>query len=101
MARSIVTTLLILLIAGAVAQGRHIAWKAEEKPPVSLKDALELAEKELERMPSEYYCVAASLAKTFSQGDWELHFASTAGDSVWVSVGSDSSVRTSKTGFEH
>src|SRR5215469_8322250 len=104
MRRKLILPLLLVLLACAAAEARHIKWKADERPPVSLKEALKLAEAELEHMPltreTDYYCIGASLAKTFSNGDWELHFSSQGGELIWVSVGSDRSVRTTKTGFE-
>ena len=47
------------------------------------------------------YTAGASLAQTFTQGDWELHYATRQGKEMWVSVGSDKSVRKSDQGFEH
>lgn len=95
--------LLLVLLASGVAEARRIRWKPEEKPPVWLKEALDLAAAELDNMKrkreTDYYCIGAELAKTFSNGDWELHFSAQGGESVWVSVGSDKSVRTSKIGF--
>jgi hypothetical protein len=31
-----------------------------------------------------YYCVAASLAKTFTAGEWELHFCRKQAQQVWM-----------------
>ena len=48
-----------------------------------------------------YYFVAASLAKTFTGGDWELHFCRKQGKDMWISVGADKSIRKSDHGFEY
>ena len=91
---------LILLVSG-VACARNIKWKPQEKPPVLLKEALELADGELAKREGKFHCIGASLAKTFSGGDWELRFSTPEGKSLWISVGSDKSVRASTEGFEY
>jgi len=91
---------LILLVSG-VAYARHIQWKPQEKPPVLLKEALELAEGELAKREGKFHCIGASLAKTFSGGDWELKYSTPEGKSLWISVGSDKSVRSSTEGFNY
>ncbi len=97
---------ILLLIActalfGGVAYARRIAWDADQPPPVPLVEAIKLAEGRLKNEKVQYYCIAASLAKTFSQGDWELNFSSKEGKRMTVSVGSDRQVRTSEAGFEY
>ena len=77
----------------------RIAWRITDEPPVSLQSALGLAKAELK--DDSYYCVGASLAQTFTKGDWELHYATKKGKEMWVSVGSDKSVRKSDQGFAH
>ena len=102
--RFVRTGLLFLILGvglGSVAAARYIQWKPEEKPPVLLPAALVLADAELGKKGEEYHCISATLAKTFTGGDWELRYSSAKGKSMWVSVGSDKSVRTSERGFEY
>jgi len=98
--RLIVVLVCCLLVCGS-AYARRIAWKKTDKPPVSLHLAITLAESELEKEPTKYFCIGAFLARTFSEGDWELRFSSEDGKEMRVSVGSDKSVRKSKEGFEY
>src|SRR4051812_30196367 len=65
----------------------RIAWRIADEPPISLQAALELAKAELK--DDSYFCVGATLARTFTQGDWELHYSTKKGKEMWVSVGSD------------
>jgi hypothetical protein len=78
---------------------RRIVWRIADEPPVSLQSALDLAKAELK--DESYFCVGASLAQTFTQGDWELHYATKQGKEMWISVGSDKSVRKSDKGFDY
>lgn len=101
MLRRVVLATGLLLCLGGVTFARYIQWKPSEVPPVSLHDALLLAEKEVEDEKVKYHCIGASLAKTFSGGDWELRFHSPDGRPLWVSVGSDKRVRVSAEGFDY
>ena len=92
-------TLGVLLALGSAAAARNIAWKLTEKPPISLAQALEMAEPQVKREGAEFYCLGASIAKNFSQADWELHYGSASGKQLWISVGSDRQVRVSHQGF--
>jgi hypothetical protein len=92
--------LLVLLLVG-VASARRIAWKPQDKPPVSLSEALKLADEELTKHEGKYHCLGASLAQTFSKGDWELTYSTPEGKPLWISVGSDKSVRVSTEGFSY
>lgn len=98
-------TSFIILAAGllscAFTYARHAEWDKSAKPPVSLQQALEIAETELKNDGIEYFCIGASLANTFSGGDWELHFSSKEGKEMWISVGSDRKPRKSATAFQH
>ncbi|MBN1919029.1 MAG: hypothetical protein JW889_14070 [Verrucomicrobia bacterium] len=85
----------------SVAYARRIMWKSTDEPPVSLRLALALAEAELEKEEVEYYCIAASVAKTFSDGDWAFRFSSKDGKDLWVNVSSDRKVTKSEHGFEY
>ncbi len=89
-----------LLVCGAVF-AKNAGWKNTEKPAVSLRLALTLADTELEKEDVQYFCIGASLARTFTEGDWELRFSSKDGKQMWISVGSDRSIRKSKEGFEY
>jgi len=96
----VVVTGLLLGLTGTAA-ARRIRWKPSEKPPVLLADALALAEAELRKDDRDYYCLGASLAETFTGGDWELQYSAKDGTARWVSVGSDRSVRVSKDPFAY
>ena len=89
------------LLLGGVAYARRIAWEATQPPPVPLGEAVKLAEDRLKGETVHYFCIGASLAKTFSDGDWELSFSSKEGKRMTVSVGSDRQVKTSEQGFEY
>jgi len=103
--------LFVLLLLGGVASARRIAWKPQEKPPVLLSEALALAEGELAKQEGakpegakreeKFHCIGASLAQTFSRGDWELIYCTPEGKSLWISVGSDKSVQVSTKGFSY
>jgi hypothetical protein len=92
---------LLLSILCTTAYARRIMWRIDEEPPVSLHEAVLLAETELASEKTPYFCIGASLAKTFSEGDWELRFSSKKGEEIYVSVGSDRKVRKSKGMFEY
>jgi hypothetical protein len=100
MKRLILLTIGLMLLSGAV-YARRIAWVAKEKPPLSLADAIKLAETRLQEEKIQYFCIGASLAKTFSGGDWELNFSSKQGKQMTVSVGSDRNVRASEYRFDY
>lgn len=102
MYRRTILLVAFLLMLGGVAYARRIAWKPNEKPPVSLAEAAKLADVEAAKQEdAELFCISVSLAKTFSGGDWEFRYSSAKGKHFWVSVGSDKSVRTSDAGFEY
>ncbi len=93
---SIAIALTLLCIA---VDARRILWQPEVKPPVLLEEALKLAQNKLKDR-GEFYCIGAELAKTFSQGDWELQMSS-GKEVTFASVGSDRSVRISDRGFSY
>jgi hypothetical protein len=99
----ILVVFLALGIVSSIAYARRIAWVDTDKPPVLLEEALSLALADLkkETPQKEYYCVAASLAQTFSQGDWALRFASKDGSQIWINVASDKSITKSIHGFDY
>jgi hypothetical protein len=101
MIRRLALATLVLALVGGVAFARYIKWKPAEKPPVLLPLAVALADAEIEKHEGKFFCIGAKLAKTFSGGDWELHYSSSTGTQLWVSVGSDRSVRVSETGFDY
>ena len=101
MTKRITTVLMVCVLISGIAYAKHASWHKHQKPPVSLQLALALAEAELENDKVEYFCIGASLARTFSEGDWELHFSSKNKKEMWVSVGSDKKVRKSEDGFKY
>ena len=101
MTRRIITILAICVLISGIAFARRVSWHKTQKPPVSLRLALALAEAELKSDKVEYFCIGASLARTFTEGDWELRFSSKEGKTMWISVGSDKKVRKSEDGFEY
>ena len=80
---------------------RNILWNPKSKPPVSLPEAHEIALAALKDRHVDFYCTGASLAKTFSEGDWEFRFSAADGSATVVSVGSDKQTRVSDRGFSH
>jgi len=78
-----------------------MAWSQTERPPVSLRLALTLAEEELAKEDTAYFCIGAGLAKTFSDADWSFHFSSAAGKEMWVNVSSDRKITKNKDGFRY
>ena len=90
-----------LLLASSIAWARRALWNPSQRPPVSLQRALALADAELKKERVDYFCIGATLAKSFSEGDWELQYSSKDGKRMWVSVGSDQRVRTSREGFNY
>ena len=90
-----VCTILLLCVA---AQARRIKWNPQNKPPVSLAQALPLAQAALGKDASSLWCVNAELAQTYSQGDWIMTFSNKKGECTYVSVGSDQKVRVVKPG---
>jgi hypothetical protein len=101
MIRRALLALLVVSLLGGVAVARYIKWKPKDKPPVSLAQASALADDAVKKEKGEFFCIAARLGKSFTQGDWEFHYSSATGDALWVSVGSDKSVKLSKEGFEY
>ena len=97
--------LLILLLLFFTSAGylfaRNIIWNPKNKPPVSLPEAHEIALAALKDRHTEFFCTHASLARTFSEGDWEFQFSSADGSSTSVSVGSDKQAKISDRGFAH
>lgn len=97
----IVAVVVILTVLCEAAYALRMVWKNTDQPPVSLHLALSLAEEELAKEDVKYFCIGASLAKTFSEGDWALHFSSKEGKEMWVNVASDKKITKSKEGFEY
>ena len=99
MFRRLALATIVVTLLGSVAFARYILWKPADKPPVLLPLAVALADAEIEKQEERFYCIGAKLAKTFTGGDWELHYSSPSGKQLWISVGSDRSVRVTETGF--
>lgn len=74
-------------------------WDPKDKPPVSLEEAIVLAKKQL-KPKGDYYCLGATISKSFTEGDWELMMAC-GKKSTYVSVGSDKSIHVSEEGFRY
>ena len=98
---AVVSLVLLVLVLVSVASARRVAWKPQDKPPVLLSEALALADGELAKQEGKFHCIGASLAQTFSRGDWELIYCTPEGKSLWISVGSDKSVQVSTKGFSY
>jgi len=101
MTKRISLILAICLLVSGVAYGRRIAWKNTDKPPVSLRLALTLASEFIEDEEEDYFCVGASIAKTFSNGDWLFQFSTKNGKLLQVNVGSDKKIKKFAHGFEY
>jgi hypothetical protein len=101
MFRKVLVASLLLLGVSGVALGRYVQWKPKDVPPVSLQQALALADKELEKHKGKYHCVGATLAKSFTGADWELRYSSPEGKPLWISIGAEKSVRVSEEGFAY
>ena len=99
MKRAMILGAIVVALFATSVFAHRIACVAEatDEPPVSLGSALEIAKTDLK--DESYYCVGASLAKTFSRADWELHYCTKDGKQMWVSVASDKSVKKSEQGF--
>lgn len=95
-----ITIALLLLMAAGIGYARYIRWHENIKPPISLAEALAKAADALKPRHVDYYCLSATVAQSFSQCDWELHFAATNQTEIWVSVGTDK-VRVSELGFDY
>jgi hypothetical protein len=101
MKRVILLSICLMLLFFGIVYAKNSGWKPTEKPPVSLAEAIKLAEAELQNEKVQYFCIGASLARTFSAGDWEFRFSSKEGKEMFVSVGSDKKVQKSESGFEY
>jgi len=92
---------MVVMVCCSVALARRIAWRPDEKPPVSLSAAAALADAKAAEQDKELFCIGVSLAKTYSEGDWEFRYSSAAGKHFWISVASDKTIRVSDRGFEY
>jgi hypothetical protein len=79
---------------------KNAGWHNNKRPKISLIEAHAKALEALKPWHTDYYCIAATVARTFSECDWELHFAATNHAEIWVSVGTDK-VRVSEHGFTY
>jgi hypothetical protein len=79
---------------------KNAGWDKNVKPKISLTDAHAKALAALKSNYPDYYCLSATVARTYSECDWELSFAAPGNRLVWVSVGTDS-VRVSEQGFSY
>lgn len=88
------------LAALCLCYAKNAGWDNNVKPKISLVDAHEKALEALKSKYPDYYCLSASVARTFSECDWEMRFAAPGNRFVWVSVGTDR-VRVSEQGFSY
>jgi hypothetical protein len=95
-----ITIGLLSLAVVYLCYAKNAGWHKKEKPKISLTEAHTKALETLKPRHVDYYCLAATVARTFSECDWELHFATTNNTEVWVSVGTDK-VRVSDHGFNY
>lgn len=96
----LVTITVFALTATFLCSGKYAGWNKSEKPRLSLIEAHTKALEALKPRNIDFYCLSASVARTFSECDWELHFAAANNVEMWVSVGTDK-VRVSEHGFEY
>ena len=66
-----ITVVLLSLTLVCLCFARNSAWKANEKPPISLVVAHKKALEALESRHVEYHCLSATVAKTFSGSEWQ------------------------------
>ena len=101
MKKQIVIAAAVSLLLCGLAFAKDGGWDKTKQPAVSLQLALALADAELAKEDVQYFCIGARLSRTFTEGDWELHYSSKDKKEMWISVGSDRSIRKSKEGFEY
>ena len=89
-----------VLSCGAVLAYRG-RWEPTDRPAVSLRLALTLAEEALANEEVRYHCIDATLEKTSPKGEWHFAFASKDGKRIWVKVTSDAVVMRSPFGFDY
>ena len=92
MKRLVFIAVAMAIISCAAAQASYVIWKKTDPPPVSLSAALALAEENMAAEDVQYFCIGASLAKTFSDGDWAITFSSKEGKVMTVNVASDKKI---------
>ncbi|MEI9865429.1 MAG: hypothetical protein WDN00_12920 [Limisphaerales bacterium] len=95
-----ITIAILSLTFICLCYAKNAGWHTNEKPKISLTEAHTKAVDALTSRHVDYYCLSATVARTFSGCDWELHFAATNNAEVWVSVGTDK-VRVSDHGFDY
>lgn len=91
---------MLSLMAVCICYAKYSRWYEYAKPPISLAEALTKASDALKPRHVDYFCISATVARTFSECDWELYFAATNKTEIWVSVGTDK-VRVSEHGFNY
>jgi hypothetical protein len=91
---------LLSLTVAVMCYAKNAGWNKNEKPKVSLMEAHSKALEALKPRKIDYYCLSATVARTFSECDWELLFAAAGKPEIWVSVGTDE-VRVSEHGFSY
>jgi hypothetical protein len=91
---------LLCMTVICLCYAKRVMWPNNEKPKISLIEAHTRALEALKPRHIDYYCLTATVARTFSECDWELHFAATNNAQIWVSIGTDM-VRVSEYGFNY
>jgi hypothetical protein len=94
------TVALLSMTVIFLCYAKNAGWPTHVKPLISLTEAQTKALEALKSRNGDYYCLAATVSRTFSKCDWELHFGSTNNTSVWVSVGTEG-VRVSDSMFSY
>jgi len=96
--------ILVFLVAASLivcAHAKNAGWNKAERPSPSLIEAHQIALDAIKTRGIEYFCLSATVARTFSECDWELHFSSKEGKEIWVSVGHERKAKVSEQGFNY
>ncbi|BCM91862.1 hypothetical protein IAD21_03739 [Abditibacteriota bacterium] len=93
--------LALLLLVGSSCFAKNAFWHPDQKPQMSLTQALALAQKALGKKQRNFYCLDASIAKIRSQGDWTLTFGSKNMGMRYIMVSFDKTVRVSTSMFSY
>jgi hypothetical protein len=91
----------VLISLIGFAQAKNAGWEKTQKPSPSLIEAHQIALDALKDQGIDFFCLSATVARTFSECDWELHFSSSKGKEKWVSVSHDRKARVSEHGFPY
>ena len=102
MTRKVVVVIVsVAVLSCGMALAYRGRWKPADRPAVSLRLALTLAEEALANEEVRYHCINANLEKTSQKGEWHFSFASKDGKRMSVKVTSDGVVMKSPFGFDY